>query len=253
MKHWAIQAGLFAASLGLTFLLAGPNGLLAQSATGSGSELLIGGKRYAVAVSLTPLDGGTVTGPVAAPSDLALVATTKDSVRLIWRDNSGNETAFAIFRRDALHDWTRVGVVPANVPVYTDAGLAPNIEYRYRVRATNNSAASPWSPELTAFPFAAVETVSTEPLITAVVDAAGQPVTSATPGQAVTILGEHFGTGAGLVSFNSQSVPVVAWGDTRIAVRLDQLALTPLPGLLLVRRPDGHYYSVISFPIKAAA
>jgi probable HAF family extracellular repeat protein len=67
--------------------------------------------------------------------------------QLAWSDNSDNETAFAIWRKGAGSDWTRVGLVPPNSTTFTDRGLLPGTTYTYRVRATNNSGASAWSNE----------------------------------------------------------------------------------------------------------
>jgi hypothetical protein len=85
----------------------------------------------------------------AAPSGLAVRTATNAPPRLTWADNSSNETAFAIFRKDSSGVWSRIGLVAANTTVYVDTTAAAKTTYTYRVRATNNQGASAWSNEVT--------------------------------------------------------------------------------------------------------
>jgi hypothetical protein len=71
-------------------------------------------------------------------------------VNLSWTDNSNNETAFAIFRKNGSGDFVRIAVVMPNATSYSDPGASPNSTYTYRIRATNNTHASFWSNEATA-------------------------------------------------------------------------------------------------------
>ena len=91
--------------------------------------------------------GSPDTAP-AAPTGLAAPLVSSDRVSLTWIDNSNNEAAFAIWRRTASTDWTRVGIVPPNTTTFTDTGLQRGTTYTYRVRATNQFA-SDWSNEVT--------------------------------------------------------------------------------------------------------
>ena len=88
-------------------------------------------------------------GALAAPTGLAARAVSASAVTLTWTDNSANETAFAIWRRDSAGTWVRVGVVPPNTTTFTDTNLAPGTTYTYRVRAIGGSVASDWSNEVT--------------------------------------------------------------------------------------------------------
>jgi probable HAF family extracellular repeat protein len=85
-----------------------------------------------------------------APGSLRAATVPPGLVRLTWLDHSDNETAFALWRRDAGGDWTKVATVLPNVKSFTDwnAGPAPT----YRIRATNNTGASAWSNEAQATP-----------------------------------------------------------------------------------------------------
>src|SRR5260370_42430872 len=98
--------------------------------------------------SVMPADGPSppaaplAAGAPLAPTGLTVTAVSATQVTLTWIDNSSNETAFAIWRKGAGSDWARVGVVPPNTTTFTDLGLIPGTTYTYRVRATNNVAAS---------------------------------------------------------------------------------------------------------------
>lgn len=62
---------------------------------------------------------------------------------LSWRDNSSNETGFAVERAagtgDASAAWTVVASLGPNVQTWTDTGLPPGQTFAYRVRAFNAS------------------------------------------------------------------------------------------------------------------
>ncbi|MFL5517157.1 MAG: fibronectin type III domain-containing protein, partial [Gemmatimonadales bacterium] len=84
---------------------------------------------------------------LAPPTFLSAALGTLATARLTWSDNSDDETAFAIWRRDGAAAWARVGVVPPNSTRFIDHGLLPGATYAYRVRATNDSTPSEWSNE----------------------------------------------------------------------------------------------------------
>jgi hypothetical protein len=82
-------------------------------------------------------------------------------VQLTWKDNSNNETAFVIERCDqVLRDispskmtptcrgpWKTVASVAANTTTYVDDTVTANQTYIYRVKATNPSGSSAYTPE----------------------------------------------------------------------------------------------------------
>ncbi|HEY0008519.1 MAG TPA: fibronectin type III domain-containing protein, partial [Tepidisphaeraceae bacterium] len=80
-----------------------------------------------------------------APTNLAAAVSANGQVTLSWSDNSANETTFVIQRRYSNWIWGEIGSVNQNVTSYTDTGSYPNVEYEYRVLASNNLGVSDWS------------------------------------------------------------------------------------------------------------
>ncbi len=70
-----------------------------------------------------------------APANLQASGYTDKSVRLTWQDNSDNETAFVIQKRNIyLDSYFDVDTIPANSTSYIDTlWLEPNKSYDYRV------------------------------------------------------------------------------------------------------------------------
>jgi hypothetical protein len=59
-------------------------------------------------------------------------------LRLVWTDNSFNESGFKIVRKiPGLPPFRAITTVGQNITSYTDTGLIPGIRYCYRVRAFN--------------------------------------------------------------------------------------------------------------------
>lgn len=85
----------------------------------------------------------------------------RSSVQLAWQDNSKDETGFIIERCDNLSldtrgsqlmatcrgPWLYLASVGANVTSYTDRTVVPKQTYMYRVKATNPSGSSAYTPE----------------------------------------------------------------------------------------------------------
>jgi uncharacterized protein DUF642/fibronectin type III domain protein len=86
-----------------------------------------------------------------APVDLTAFVATGPKIDLSWIDQSGNETAFAVWRRTETEDWTRIAVLPPNSTTYLDTTVSSGVAYTYRVRAVNNQGASDWSNEFRLF------------------------------------------------------------------------------------------------------
>src|SRR5258708_38868060 len=78
--------------------------------------------------------GQTLGAVPAAPSGLSASLLSISSVKLVWTDNSNNETAFAVWRKTATTAYARVAVLAANSTNCTDPGLSPNTSYTYEVR-----------------------------------------------------------------------------------------------------------------------
>jgi titin len=92
--------------------------------------------RFTISASSLP-----IVQPPAAPSNLRAQAISKDSIQLMWDDNSNNETAFRIERKTAAGNFVPLGMVGANIKSFTDIGgqLQPNTTYIYRIKAVNTS------------------------------------------------------------------------------------------------------------------
>ena len=115
---------------------------------------------YTVTASATDEDGGpyasdpmnplTVSLTPTAPTGLAASAYSDSRIDLSWADASAAATGYEVQRSpDGDPDgdtWTTLSVVnDPNDSAYTDAGLAADTRWYYRVRALTGSKASAWS------------------------------------------------------------------------------------------------------------
>lgn len=82
--------------------------------------------------------------PPAAPSNLLVTAVDDNSVRLRWKDNSADESAFLIERKGSPVSRESV---EADTKTYVWQGLPANSEACFRVRARNDAASSDWLPD----------------------------------------------------------------------------------------------------------
>ncbi len=79
------------------------------------------------------------TSPPAAPTTLAATPSTVQGfkVQLNWTDTASNENAFKIERSANGGPFVQIAVASVNATTYADTTVLPNINYTYRVRATN--------------------------------------------------------------------------------------------------------------------
>lgn len=84
----------------------------------------------------------------SAPSDLAASSLDGQSVTLTWKDNSAAEDGYEVRRTDAGGAWSVLASLPANSATYRDATVAPDIRYRYAVRAIKDGGYSQTSNEV---------------------------------------------------------------------------------------------------------
>jgi predicted outer membrane repeat protein len=86
----------------------------------------------------------------SAPDNLIAEAVSPVGVDLSWNDSASNEYGFNIQRREGISgDWIDLAPNPgANIELFEDRGLEPEIEYGYRIRAYNNIGPSAWSVSL---------------------------------------------------------------------------------------------------------
>ncbi len=81
----------------------------------------------------------------AAPDSVVATALSSDTVRVVWRDNSDNETGFEVQRRTASGNWAQAVVVEADSTSILDGALSPAKSYYYKVRACNSGGCSAFS------------------------------------------------------------------------------------------------------------
>lgn len=81
----------------------------------------------------------------AAPSNLKAKAASASRITLRWKDNSDKESGFRVDRKVGSGKWVRIAKVRSNVTRFSDTGLEPSTNYRYRVRALNSDRNSAYS------------------------------------------------------------------------------------------------------------
>lgn len=80
------------------------------------------------------------TAPPAAPSNLAVSATSGTQLNLTWTDNSNNEAGFKIYyRAGATGAFNYLDEVAANHTTYMATSLNPGVDYWFYVVATNSA------------------------------------------------------------------------------------------------------------------
>jgi len=91
----------------------------------------------------------TLPNPPAAPDNITAALVTNRQVRVIWADNSINETGFKVERKKATATgFTLIATLNTNVTTYADTGLISITAYVYRVLAFNAGGNSPYSSPL---------------------------------------------------------------------------------------------------------
>jgi lysophospholipase L1-like esterase len=89
---------------------------------------------------------------LAAPRQLLASALSLSQVRLSWKDASGLESGFEIYRSTAgsVGPYSRVSSVAPNITKFTNGSLSSDRNYCYRVRAAagGGAAASPYSNQV---------------------------------------------------------------------------------------------------------
>lgn len=82
---------------------------------------------------------------VNAPVDLTALDISSDSARLVWKDESDNETSFEVQRRLLGGDFSTLASVGENQIQYDDDTLEAATTYIYRLRAKRVDNVSLWS------------------------------------------------------------------------------------------------------------
>jgi hypothetical protein len=89
--------------------------------------------------------------PPAPPGPLEASSLDANTVLLAWEDRSFNEEGFHVSRSGpGQTTWVEVAVTVPGATAYTDAGLAPDSEYGYRVRSCNEAGCSTFTADAVA-------------------------------------------------------------------------------------------------------
>lgn len=146
--YWSTNGSVYS-----TFAIPGTNILI-----GSSTTLSYYGKDVLGNTSVTNTRFYIIgTGYPDTPQFPAALAVDGNTIRLLWKDASSNETAFHIYRSIDDLSYACAGSVAAGVTNFIDTGLTCNTMYYYRVIATNAAGASMQSA--TASVYTAVESV----------------------------------------------------------------------------------------------
>jgi uncharacterized protein YkwD len=91
-----------------------------------------------------------------APGNLQVGGFSGGRIRVAWTDNAHDETSFHLERSlGSRNAYTLIATLAANTTTYTDAAVALDTTYWYRVRACNGSGCSAYSRESYSVAFAA--------------------------------------------------------------------------------------------------
>ncbi len=85
-------------------------------------------------------------GTLYAPSNLTATSIAKDKIKLDWQITALDTTNFEIWRStSSAGTYTKIATVAPFTTTFTDAGLAVNSLFFYKVRAAKNTSFSPFS------------------------------------------------------------------------------------------------------------
>ena len=90
---------------------------------------------------------------ITDPSAFAGNSSSASEITLTWKDASGNENGFEIWRRRKINGtsfspWQMAAITNANVTTFKDLGLEPMATYHYKIRAVSNTGRSNYNPSI---------------------------------------------------------------------------------------------------------
>lgn len=98
-----------------------------------------------------------------APSNLTAITKSSTQIDLSWKDNSSNENAFILERREGSNgSWVEGDTVGMNQVYCEDKELKPNTDYYYRISSYNAVGKSVFSNEVSAKTYDAAPLAPTE-------------------------------------------------------------------------------------------
>ena len=125
-------------------------GVVTYNGTLSGITIEKGKITSAGTVTLSIINPTNSQNLPDAPGNLQASVMSSSQILLTWADNSDDETAFQVERKEGTPgSWGYVTEVTANVTSYLDAGLICEKGYGYRVRAYNGYGNSEYSNPVT--------------------------------------------------------------------------------------------------------
>jgi titin len=87
-----------------------------------------------------------VSGTPKAPTNLNATSISASKIKLIWTDNSANETSFKVYRKVGAGTWSLLATKGTNIVGHTDttaAGNTTTTTYSYYLQACNSNGCSP--------------------------------------------------------------------------------------------------------------
>ncbi len=121
-----------------------------MKATARGKSIYKGGQPNADDLAAVRFLYPAHRGP-ASPTDLNATTIDRQSIELVWQDNSDDETAFDIFEREVHRtDFTPIASVDANATSFVVEGLPPATYRAYRVASRNAGGRSSATSEASA-------------------------------------------------------------------------------------------------------
>lgn len=108
----------------------------------------------AITINAMGIDIADNNGKPSKPTEVFAGGISRNQIRLNWRDNSGYELGYRVYRSTSLNgSYTMIASLPANTTTYVDASLTADTRYYYKVLAYSMPVSSDLSDAATARTF----------------------------------------------------------------------------------------------------